>query len=97
MNVNKLFKIYETNHFYSVIDASGQHTWGLFSGNRYWLGAPDQCREMERDFTQWKTKGNISLNKERPPFAVSVDSVSLTLEILKPTMRGVCFVNTFFL
>ena len=76
-----------------MIDASGKHTWGLFSGNRYWLGAPDQCREMENDFADSKKEGSILHNMEIPPFTVNVDAISLTLKILKPGIKGVCFIH----
>lgn len=71
-----------------MIDASGRHTSGIFSDNRYWLGAPDQCREMTNKFMNWEKEDNRSRKLELPPFIVSVHSVSLTLEIIKLGING---------
>lgn len=72
-----------------VMDASGRYTWGLFSGNRYWIGAMDQCKEMENNYINYllHTTDNNNNDKEIikknyssiPPFHVSVNSVNLQI------------------
>ncbi|XP_051158664.1 nose resistant to fluoxetine protein 6-like [Leptopilina boulardi] len=78
----------EENWALRMVDASGRHNSGIFSGNRYWLGAPEQCREMENNFLKWKKEGSISEKLVLPPFAISVFSISLTLEIIKSGING---------
>ena len=90
-----MFSLLTKNLFNLVLDASGRHTWGLFSGSRYWIGASDQCRQMERDFIEISNsmKSNKSERKESsgniPPFRVSVNAVRLKLNILRPGINGV--------
>ncbi|XP_043476804.1 nose resistant to fluoxetine protein 6-like isoform X1 [Leptopilina heterotoma] len=77
----------EENWALRILDASGRYTSGLFSANRYWLGAPEQCREMENNFLKWKNEGNISKNSEFIPFGVSVYSIDITINIFKPEIN----------
>ncbi|XP_012279116.2 O-acyltransferase like protein [Orussus abietinus] len=80
-----------------MIDSSGKHTWGLFYGNQYWIGAPNQCRDMDKNFTE-RLKNETASLIETPPFRVSVNAIRLKLDILKPEINeslnitlGVCF------
>jgi len=71
------------------MDADGKYIWGIFSGNKYWVGAADQCRKMEKEFIEWEQDKKLQRNKELPPFRVSVNSINLNLEILKPGLNEV--------
>lgn len=73
-----------------VLDASGRHNWGLLSGSKYWIGASDQCRQLDNDFIDLMKK-NRSHNArlDIPPYRVSVNSVRLVLDIFQPGINGV--------
>lgn len=71
------------------MDADGKYMWGIFSGNKYWVGAADQCRKMENKFIEWQQDKKLQRSNELPPFRVSVNSINLTLEILKPGLNEV--------
>lgn len=74
------------------MDADGKYTWGVFSGNKYWVGAVHQCRKMENEFVKWQQDKKLQRDKELPPFRVSMNSIKLILEILKPGLNEV--INT---
>lgn len=65
------------------MDADGKYSWGAFSGNKFWIGDPNQCRKMENEFIEWQKNEKLQRSKELPPFRVSVNSINLMLEILK--------------
>lgn len=71
------------------MDADGKRTWGTFSGSRYWIGDMNQCRSMENAFATWQKSKRFQQNEELPPFRVSVNSINLVLEILKPGLNMV--------
>jgi len=71
------------------MDADGKRTWGIFSGSRYWIGDIDQCRKMENGFVVWQKNKKFQQDEELPPFRVSVNSINLVLEILKPGLNTV--------
>lgn len=75
------------------MDADGRRTWGTFSGNRYWVGDVDQCREMEKGFTEWRKNDGLRRGEELPPFHVSVNSVNFALDIFKPGLNGVIVIK----
>ncbi|XP_025264388.1 O-acyltransferase like protein-like [Camponotus floridanus] len=77
----------KTNWALKMMDADGKYIWGIFSGNKYWVGAADQCRKMEKEFIEWQQDKKLHRNKELPPFRVSMNSINLTLEILKPGLN----------
>lgn len=75
---------------FSVMDATGQPPWGLLEGNRFWMGRPEQCRELERNLRDSQTKDEIlSLANDLPPFHVNPVVVHFDLEIFKPGIKGV--------
>jgi len=71
------------------MDADGKRTWGTFSGSRYWIGDVDQCRKMENEFVKWQKDKRLQQGEKSPPFRVSVNSINLVLEILKPGLNMV--------
>lgn len=71
------------------MDADGKYVWGVFAGNKYWIGAADQCRKMENEFIEWQQNKRLQQNNELPPFRVSVNSINLILEILEPGLNKV--------
>jgi hypothetical protein len=71
------------------MDADGKRTWGTFSGNRYWIGDINQCRKMENEFVEWQKGKRLQQGEKIPPFRVSVNSINLVLEILKPELNTV--------
>ncbi|XP_076183081.1 nose resistant to fluoxetine protein 6-like [Ptiloglossa arizonensis] len=75
--------------FVQVVDASGKYTWGLFSGNVFWLGFVDQCREMENQFVKWQKNRKTQRERDLPPFLVSMTSVSFTLKVPRPELNEV--------
>ncbi|XP_043276654.1 nose resistant to fluoxetine protein 6-like isoform X2 [Venturia canescens] len=80
-----------TSWAFRMLDASGRHNWGLFSGSKYWIGASDQCRQMDHDFTEIvkiNRTGESHVKPDIPPFRVSVNSVKLVLDILQPGISG---------
>ncbi|XP_043254227.1 nose resistant to fluoxetine protein 6-like [Colletes gigas] len=64
-----------------MADSSGKYTWALFSGNVFWLGFADQCREMGREFVDWRNNGRAQRKTDVPPFLVSMTSVSFSLKV----------------
>ncbi|XP_011269783.2 uncharacterized protein LOC105259497 [Camponotus floridanus] len=77
----------KTNWALKMMDADGKYIWGIFSGNKYWVGAADQCRKMEKEFIEWQQDKKLHQNKELPPFRVSMNSINLMLDILKPGLN----------
>lgn len=75
------------------MDADGKHTWGIFSGNTYWLGDADQCRKMEKGFAEWQRDNRFQRSEELPPFHVSVNSISFSIDILQSARTGVIDLN----
>ncbi|XP_026669929.1 nose resistant to fluoxetine protein 6 isoform X2 [Ceratina calcarata] len=67
-----------------MTDATGRYTWGLSSGNVFWVGAVDQCRDMEEQFIEWqKTKSKREENT--PPFPVGMSSATVNLNVRRFT------------
>ncbi|XP_076232881.1 nose resistant to fluoxetine protein 6-like [Calliopsis andreniformis] len=64
-----------------MMDATGKYTWGLLSGNVFWLGSTDQCHEMQNQFIKWQKNREIQRRKDVPPFLISMNSVTLNLNI----------------
>lgn len=75
------------------MDADGKRTWGIFSGNTYWLGDADQCRKMENEFAEQQKDERFQPSKELPPFRVSMNSINLAFDILQSGVNGVINVN----
>ena len=73
-----------------MIDATGRYTWGLLSGNVYWLGAVDQCREMEMKFIELQKSKTIERESNLPPFLVSMSSVTFNLHVPSSKLNEVC-------
>ncbi|XP_033327929.2 nose resistant to fluoxetine protein 6 isoform X2 [Megalopta genalis] len=69
-----------------MVDASGKYTWGLFSGNVFWLGSSDQCREIAVEFLKGQENGGGHRKGNAPPFLVSITSVSFHLRSLHPEL-----------
>ncbi|XP_034948319.1 nose resistant to fluoxetine protein 6-like isoform X2 [Chelonus insularis] len=64
-----------------LLDANGKYSGGLLSGNRFWLGAVSQCRELDNEFIQYRlfnasNRGKVDLDGI-PPFPVAVNSVNV--------------------
>ncbi|XP_078045042.1 O-acyltransferase like protein-like [Augochlora pura] len=69
-----------------MVDASGKYTWGLFSGNVFWLGSSDQCREIADEFLGEQENGGGYRKGNVPPFLVGITSVSFHLRPLHPEL-----------
>ncbi|XP_029676018.1 nose resistant to fluoxetine protein 6-like [Formica exsecta] len=77
----------KNNWALKMMDADGKYTWGAFSANKYWFGDLNQCRKMENEFMEWQKDERVQRSKELPPFRVSVNSINLMFEILKPGLN----------
>ncbi|XP_031849553.1 nose resistant to fluoxetine protein 6-like [Nomia melanderi] len=84
-----------------LVDATGRHSWGLFSENIFWLGSLDQCREMRTEFLDRQKSDVENNNKDVPPFLVNVASVTFTLNPLHAELNktfriilGLCLPNS---
>ncbi|KAK0083723.1 hypothetical protein PV325_008321 [Microctonus aethiopoides] len=68
-------------------DASGHYTSGFFSGNKFWIGAIDQCREMQNEFTfnsPFDNQNQTTVNVNNLlPFAIDVFSVNLEIHLFE--------------
>ena len=69
-------------------DADGKPTWGLYSGNTFWTGVPDQCRDLSNSYVYQEQNANKSENKI-PPFETAVYSIKLKLQFLEPEIKQV--------
>lgn len=65
-----------------MYDADGRHRSGLFTGNRYWIGAAEQCREIKKDFMKNLSTNNNTIQSKIPPFQVTVNSANIKFQIL---------------
>lgn len=82
-------------------DASGHYTSGFFSGNKFWIGAIDQCREMQNEFTfnsPFDNQNQTTMNVNNLlPFAVDVFSVNLEIHLFEfELINHVCISHQIF-
>ncbi|KAG7202489.1 hypothetical protein KM043_017059 [Ampulex compressa] len=71
-----------------MADASGKYSGGLFTNNKFWIGALDQCRLMDKGFTEWQRNKEFPRDINLPPFGVSVYGLNITIEILQPEINA---------
>ncbi|XP_017764757.1 PREDICTED: nose resistant to fluoxetine protein 6-like [Eufriesea mexicana] len=70
-----------------MVDATGRYTSGLFSGNVFWLGNVDQCREMRIKFIDRHSDDKSEHQEDIPPFLVSMSSITLNLSIYQTNLN----------
>lgn len=80
-----------------MVDATGRYTSGLFSGNVFWLGDVDQCREMRIKFIHRLNDDKSENREDIPPFLVSISSITLNLTIYQTNLNEVSPIITLIL